>query len=715
MKDKKTFMGSRLSEWGEGVAQDIDFIVTEDCNLRCKYCYITHKASNKVMTFEVAKKFIDYFLSQNVQRPPSVILNFIGGEPFIEVDLIDQIADYFKMETFKKNMEWSWNYRLNICTNGVNYSDEKVQRFISKNKNKISVSITVDGTKEKHDLQRVFKDGTGSYDIISKNIPLWLSQFSGSTKVTFAHDDLPLLKESIVHLWNLGIVDVSANVVFENVWQEGDDKIFEEQIISLADYMIDNELYNKYSVSIFSDLLGGPLKEEDLNRTSCGAGKMVSLGPNGKIYPCIRYKDYSLNNHNEICIGTVDTGIDPDKVLPFKAATYKLQCDSECLNCEVASGCMFCQGQSYDAADTETNFQRAKYICKMHKARVRANNYFFARLRNEKNIYKKRENYSKKLNIMLSDDFVDICEISNSCKCDNLMDTAMIERTLDFCREEFFLPVFLHSQNGRDLDSYRDFKGIHIQHIVPAKYYEHAKNLNDYILVFDKESLHVDAKEQENVIYNLDAANIKDFSQDIIYLLQRCNRVHLNILDVDKYFNLQEYTDELIKIKDFLVSTWKKQPLIKEFNKITDTFFVKEQEDCSAGVRSFAIASNGNFYTCPVSYYQDNSIGDLDSGVIDVKNARLYQLESSPFCNICVAKHCVRCNVLNKKCTNEVNVPPNFKCQSAFREHAVAEMFREELLGTINLKELEPIKYKSMLEAYESRNSGTIGYSIISE
>lgn len=63
---------------------------------------------------------------------------------------------------------------------------------------------------------------------------------------------------------------------------------------------------------------------------------------------------------------------------------YKYQCDSECLNCPIAQGCEFCQGFNYDEAVTDTNFQRAKYICKMHKARVRANNYYFAKLYHEK-------------------------------------------------------------------------------------------------------------------------------------------------------------------------------------------------------------------------------------------------------------------------------------------------------------------------------------------
>lgn len=110
-----------------------------------------------------------------------------------------------------------------------------------------SIAITVDGTKEKHDLQRVFPNGSGSYDIIKPNLELWKKQFVATTKVTFASDDLKFLKDSIIELWNEGIYDIAANVVYEDVWKEGDDQIFEDQLKSLADYILDHHLFDKYS------------------------------------------------------------------------------------------------------------------------------------------------------------------------------------------------------------------------------------------------------------------------------------------------------------------------------------------------------------------------------------------------------------------------------------------------------------------------------------
>lgn len=70
-------MGKDIPTWKGGDAQDVQFIVTEDCNLRCKYCYITHKASDKVLSFETAKKHIDYLLSGDIERRNAVILDSV--------------------------------------------------------------------------------------------------------------------------------------------------------------------------------------------------------------------------------------------------------------------------------------------------------------------------------------------------------------------------------------------------------------------------------------------------------------------------------------------------------------------------------------------------------------------------------------------------------------------------------------------------------------
>ncbi|WP_278778485.1 radical SAM peptide maturase, CXXX-repeat target family [Leyella stercorea] len=368
---------------GSKSIKNIIFIVTKDCQLACKYCYLVGKNSNEKMPWEIGKQTIDYILSEFSQSK-GIILDFIGGEPFLEIELIDRICDYFKVEAYKKELVCFNNYRFNVSTNGINYNSPKVQEFICKNKKHVSIGITIDGTKRKHDLNRIWK-GTnkerGSYDDVVKNIPLWLEQIpNAETKVTISSADIPYIKESVLHLYSLGIHEVNINCVFEDVWKEGDDRLFEEQLMELADAIIDGGYYNDYVCSFFTEHIGKPMDCQMDNQNWCGAGKMLAVDAEGNFYPCMRFAKYSLRSKDALIIGNVRDGIDKNKLRPFLTLDRCTQSTQECIDCEVASGCAWCQGENYDAADTPTIYQRSTAICKMHKARVRANNYYWNKL-----------------------------------------------------------------------------------------------------------------------------------------------------------------------------------------------------------------------------------------------------------------------------------------------------------------------------------------------
>lgn len=382
-------------QWEDGVAKSITFIVTKDCQLACKYCYLVGKNTKERMTWDVAKQAIDYILDhESDMSEESVIWDFIGGEPFLEVDLIDKICDYLKVEMFRRNHHWFNSYRFSFSTNGINYATDKVQHFIKKNHEHLSIGITIDGTKRKHDLNRIWKtaemeqgimpkpeEERGSYDDVVKNIPLWLEQFPGAgTKVTISSADIPYIKESVLHLYSLGIHEVNINCVFEDVWKDGDDKLFEQQLTELADAIIDGGYYTDYACSFFTEHMGKPMDCQSENQNWCGAGRMLAVDAEGNFYPCTRFAQYSLRSKKAWIIGNVRDGIDKNKLRPFFTLDRCTQSTDECINCEVASGCAWCQGENYDAADTPTVYQRSTAICKMHKARVRANNYYWNKL-----------------------------------------------------------------------------------------------------------------------------------------------------------------------------------------------------------------------------------------------------------------------------------------------------------------------------------------------
>lgn len=361
--------------------------ITEKCNLRCKYCYMVGKNNLNSMDFDVAKKIIDFTLeNRDVFSKKNVIFDFIGGEPFLEIDLLSDITEYLKKSIEEKDHPWRENYTIRILTNGINYDSEKVQNYIQKNRSNLVIGFSIDGNKEKHNLQRVFENGRGSYDLVVKNVPLWLSQFPNSyAKVTFSHDDLSFLKNSIVNLWELEIKDISANIIFENVWDKSDPVIFEKQLGKLADYIIENNIWRKdgYNVKFFNPNLCKPLDASLSNKPYCAAGiDEFAFDYNGNIFPCIRFLDFSLSNKKGFSVGNVFQGFNKEKLNIFPKLSRLHVDPEECSNCNVKNGCVTCLALNYDVSEKQLgNFKRTTYTCEMHKANVRAAQYFYNKIK----------------------------------------------------------------------------------------------------------------------------------------------------------------------------------------------------------------------------------------------------------------------------------------------------------------------------------------------
>ena len=122
---------------------------------------------------------------------------------------------------------------------------------------------------------------------------------------------------------------------------------------------------------------------------------MLSVDASGNLYPCTRFAKFSLRTKKPIIIGNIHDGIDKNKLRPFLTLDRITQSSLKCIDCEVASGCAWCQGENYDAADTNTIYQRATAICKMHKARVRANNCYWNKLYRKLEQEGEREKFEK--------------------------------------------------------------------------------------------------------------------------------------------------------------------------------------------------------------------------------------------------------------------------------------------------------------------------------
>jgi len=674
MKEKKYVIGDfKQNSWRSGEAQQLTFVVTQDCNLRCKYCYMVDKNNKNTMNFDVAKKIVDYFIDnkEDLFIRDYIILDFIGGEALLEIKVIDQIVDYFMLTAYKKKSKWFGRFRINIQSNGLLVDSEDFQRFLRKNKNLVSLGITIDGTKEKHDLQRVFPNGTGSYDIVERNYKMAMQQgLVNSTKVTFGREDLKYLKESIIHLWSMGIEDVPANIVYENVWKEGDDVIYEEQLISLVDYIMDNALWDKYSTSFFYEKLGFKATDEMLMHTSCGTGKMYCVDANGDIYNCVRFMGYSLNGKKDKKIGDIYHGINFDRVRPLQTIFPRYLNEKKCLDCRVNMNCTYCAGNNYDEADNDSVFYRSTAICNMHKARVRANNYLWARLHNEHSINRdiklKQEFF---MYFILSSECVNFCQFMSS-KVKVMMKPEQLLEGLQYAFENFYQPVFIHSKDSRlwleELladEKYGDLLTVELKrHIVRhIMQYEKGKQHKDTIYVIDEASDKPDRELNSPVILNINAHNIGNLADIVKEILPFTSRININLLDVESNFDIVKYEEQL-KILNGILLDYIVQDRPREIRQLTDRIFMNKMNNCFAGEKNITFAPDGRFYFCPAFYFNENLNLDYE------RTKKLTFLSNAPACDNCDAYHCDRCVYKNYLGTGELNTPTKIQCKIAHLE-----------------------------------------------
>lgn len=691
-------------EWEADNSKTITFVVTKDCQLACKYCYLVGKNSKERMSWDIAKEAVDFVLSQYGQEnftSEAVIFDFIGGEPFLEIDLIDKVCDYIKKRLYELNHPWFNLYRFSFSTNGLNYHTEKVQRFIKKNYKHLSIGFSIDGTKAKHDLNRIWKvqeSEKGSYDDVVSNVPLWLEQFpDAATKVTISSEDIPYICESVLHLFSLGIHHVNINCVFEDVWKDGDDFKFENQLLTLADEMVFKGLYHNYECSFFDKNIGKPLSLSKDNNNWCGCGHMIAIDTKGHLYPCIRFIDFALTNKKPRITGSIYTGINRNKLRPFLNLDRVSQSNLKCLSCGIASGCSWCQGQNYDSASIPSIFIRSTAICKMHEARVRANEYYW--------------------NLVDNIDFIDIVDLNElDPRCS--LSAAISLPYMPLSAEAYFegqntyycksrinrLTISLSSEANSicGYDAYTD-RHVLIDKRLLCNFFEKYGRYYDITVVYPQREVssdlinildkflhrkiihYPDYFELINEDGNIDSRGISltfsDFYTQVADLNKylTVNRLNIYLYDYAD-FDRNKYSYSLQILKNQVLYHWRKGHKIR-VNLITDPLGLRKINECTYGTDSLFIAPNGSFYLCPAFYYEDdikNAIGTIEKGW-SIKHEHLFHREYSPVCRNCSRKACLRCVFENAKSTLEYNIPSYEQCQRSEVENDICLQFFKEL------------------------------------
>jgi len=681
--------------------QELTLTVCEQCNLACSYCYLPGKNTGRKMTLEIGKKAIDYFLkSSNLYKAPQLILDFVGGEPLIEIELMDQLTDYFKIESYKMNHPWFNNYKIAFTTNGTLYRSDKVQKFVEKNKNCLYPAISLDGIEEKHDNARRYLDGRGSYQDVVNSAKLMLQQLPYCTiKATFGRGDIKYFKDSLVHFIELGfqLENIFANVVYEDCWEDDDDIIFEQQLVKLADYMIDSNICNSdHYGNIFSEAIGKPYTDEHLDKHWCNTGQAVIVGVDGSFYPCIRFLEMSFTNKERVRkIGDIHHGVDFDKLRPFRVLALKNCSPKKCLECEVASGCNMCSGQALDESNFDTIFNRPTHICKMHKARVRANNYFWQRIKEKENLDTDKFSYSRQLripkkkilNVLLSSDSPSLCNYDSPVEKDLnaplLINLDLLKNRLAQAKKENYYINFIYPNHKLDA-TFEKIIADHKFQITRAYLDENSKSGMEDREIFIlktgqplKESfscinviLHIEKNRLEplkNYVENL-------FSHGIL-------RVNLVIDDLPLWndSDLEYYREVLCGIGE-LIFIEMKNGRQKSLNVLTDRLILEKMNNCNAVLDHITLGPDGKLYLCPAFYYINRPLNQDDLETPE-EFKQLLKLENAPICEKCDAYHCQRCYYRNLLLTVELNIPGHNQCTVSHIEREVSGLLQKKLFG----------------------------------
>jgi len=374
---------------GDVFVHNFTFQTSERCSLNCTYCYQFNKTPMR-MPFETAKTFIDNLLADkygyiNRYNSPAIIIEFIGGEPLMEIKLTRKIYEYFLERCYELDHPWFTLHRVSICSNGMQYFNPDVQAFFNDYAQNVSFNISIDGNKELHDACRIQPNGEGSYDIDMAALNHYNKHFTPerNSKMTLAPSNMKYLFDSVVDFINNGMTCININCIFEEGWNQETALIEYQQLKKLTDYILDNNLEHLY-IAIFNEIQEDMFSKYNDSAPCGGQGSMLALRPNGQFYPCIRYMPTSVgDNVKDLCIGHIDTGIvgreqDSEILQMMDRITRRSYSNDICYECPLSNDCANCIALGHTVFGTPN--KRPTFICIQMIAEALANVYYWNRL-----------------------------------------------------------------------------------------------------------------------------------------------------------------------------------------------------------------------------------------------------------------------------------------------------------------------------------------------
>jgi uncharacterized protein len=279
--------------------------LTENCNLRCKYCYARGK-SDISMSRETAMKAIDLGCQLGMEQGHgSACISYFGGEPLLKFDLLKELTHYAEDEARKHGIAMFFR----LATNGTLFTEESLAYCRD---HKILFALSIDGDQQAHDAQRVKPDGSGSFADLDKRLPMIL-RYNRHTVVTTVITpwNVARLEESIKYLWNRGVRLFVHALDFTNPeWDEENFRTLKDQYERLAVFYLHmTRLGEGFYMSLIDEKLKSHARAPFRVGENCDFGKTkLSVASDGRIFPCVQFISDRPDAANYL-MGHVDTGL----------------------------------------------------------------------------------------------------------------------------------------------------------------------------------------------------------------------------------------------------------------------------------------------------------------------------------------------------------------------------------------------------------------------
>lgn len=285
-------MAGTFKERSGNVIKALCLHVAHTCNLNCSYCFASqgkYHGDRALMSFEVGKRALD-FLVENSGSRTNLEVDFFGGEPLMNFDVVKELVKYARSIEKEKNK----NFRFTLTTNGVLIDDDVIE---FANKEMSNVVLSLDGRKEVHDRFRVDYAGNGSYETIIPKFKKLVDARNGKgyyIRGTFTHFN-PDFTKDVFHMADLGFTELSMEPVVgkpedETTLTPEDIEIVKEQYEILAKDMLRREKEGK-PITFYHymlDLTEGPCIYKRIS--GCGSGtEYMAVTPWGDLYPCHQF------------------------------------------------------------------------------------------------------------------------------------------------------------------------------------------------------------------------------------------------------------------------------------------------------------------------------------------------------------------------------------------------------------------------------------------